>query len=144
MPELPSYMAHIEGGQPVVFYFKEKKPEEAILPTYIMRKDKNELMPTVTLRKSSRSERKKEVERSLLKSAKTQTPQSLSAKQSLLSSTTPASSSSSLAIKKIEIEKDAAKMMTLEANVGEKSEKRTTILAKVVDEKEGYYLIGIF
>lgn len=80
LPELPLYMTHVEGGQPVVFRFIEKEPETAILPVYIMKKDESELMPTATFLKSSGSG-KRELERPRAKSSKLGIVRSLSAKK---------------------------------------------------------------
>ncbi|VBB34254.1 unnamed protein product, partial [Acanthocheilonema viteae] len=120
IPELPQYVTHIEGGQPVVFHFIEKKPGTAILPVYIVKRNESESMPR-TLLKTSGSERK-ELERSLTKSNEIQTARSLSAKKD--------SSSSSVTKKTSSIRKTIA----LDDNAGKKSEKATASLTKSVDE----------
>uniref|UniRef100_A0A8R1U058 Uncharacterized protein n=1 Tax=Onchocerca volvulus TaxID=6282 RepID=A0A8R1U058_ONCVO len=89
MFELPSNMTHIEGGQPVVFYFKEKKPQTAILPVYIMKEDENNLISSQTVLKTSPSQTISE----------TPAEESLSAKKSSVT-TSPSPSSSSSAIKR--------------------------------------------
>uniref|UniRef100_A0A1I8EBU2 Uncharacterized protein n=1 Tax=Wuchereria bancrofti TaxID=6293 RepID=A0A1I8EBU2_WUCBA len=137
MPELPSYMTQMEEGQPVVFHFKQEKPETAVLPVYIMTKDKNEMVQTVTLLKSSGSERK---ELAKLFTAKTEarTAQSSSIKKgSMTTISTPSPSPSLSAIRKTDTEKDA----TLEAKEENKSKTMTTPSIKSVDE--GYCLITL-
>ncbi|VDK52715.1 unnamed protein product [Gongylonema pulchrum] len=36
LPVLPDEMMKIEGGQPIVVCFKERKPESVVLPVYVM------------------------------------------------------------------------------------------------------------
>ncbi|VIO91977.1 conserved hypothetical protein [Brugia malayi] len=136
MPELPSYMTHMEGGQPVVFHFKEEKPETAVLPVYIMTKDGNEIGQTITLLKSSGSE-KKELAKSLIAKTELRTAQSLSIKKGSMTTTSAPSaspSSSSSAIRKTNTEKDATQMATVETKDENKSKTITTTSIKSVDE----------
>ncbi|VDK76349.1 unnamed protein product [Litomosoides sigmodontis] len=128
MPELPLHMTHIEGGQPVVFHFMEPKPEAAILPVYIIQKDENEPMPSVTPLKSSGSEKKK-FERSLRKS-EIRTARSFSSKQS---STVTTSSPSSSSTGKISTTKHPVKTEM------EKSEATASGSAKFVNESCYFY-----
>ncbi|CAG9532815.1 unnamed protein product [Cercopithifilaria johnstoni] len=124
MPELPSYMTHIEGGQPIVFHFVENKPEKAILPVYIM---KDELMPPTTYLKSSRSE----VEKSggpLTKINEIRTARSLSAEKGSVM-TAPSIT------KDIDIGKYTAQTKSLTVNAREESETAAASLTKSIDKE---------
>lgn len=81
MPHLPASMKHTEEGQPVVFYFKNKKPEAAVLPVYITRKNESESLPSVTLLNSSESERRDKEERALPTKTEARTAESFSTKE---------------------------------------------------------------
>uniref|UniRef100_A0A0R3RUK7 DUF4708 domain-containing protein n=1 Tax=Elaeophora elaphi TaxID=1147741 RepID=A0A0R3RUK7_9BILA len=138
LPKLPSSMNEIEGGQPVVFHFMEKKPEIAILPVYIIKKDEKEPITRETFLKSSGSERK-HLERSLSKATtEIQTARDLSIKKGSVTTTPPSSVlSTPSAHKKI----DAGKVAKSDSSAKKKSKsKRVTApvsLTKSVDE--GYY-----
>lgn len=124
MPELPPFMTHIEGGQPVVFHFIERKPEAAILPVYIIKKDENGSLSSATALKSSASEKEK-LQRSLTKS-EARTARSLSSKRS----SAIASLSST---KKINTMKHSVKMKE------EKSEATPSGSTKLVNESCYFY-----